>query len=140
MASEKIQNIVEEIKGLSILEVNELKNAICEEFGVSADAPVVVAGAAAADAPAAGLCRSGGAAACAHCRAGRGCRSDEGAAALCGSVAVYLSEEWRECFAVAPSDGIYAPFVSSVQLPHALQLLPARPAVYEEQEQRAAGA
>ncbi len=52
MASEKIQNIVEEIKGLSILEVNELKNAICEEFGVSADAPVVVAGAA-ADAPAA---------------------------------------------------------------------------------------
>ena len=53
MASEKIQNIVEEIKGLSILEVNELKNAICEEFGVSADAPVVVAGAAAADAPAA---------------------------------------------------------------------------------------
>ena len=53
MASEKIQAIVEEIKGLSILEVNELKNAICEEFGVSADAPVVVAGAAAADAPAA---------------------------------------------------------------------------------------
>ena len=54
MASEKIQAIVEEIKGLSILEVNELKNAICEEFGVSADAPVMVAGAAAAaDAPAA---------------------------------------------------------------------------------------
>ena len=52
MASEKIMNIVEEIKGLSILEVNELKNEICEEFGVSADAPVVVAGAAAA-APAA---------------------------------------------------------------------------------------
>lgn len=52
MASEKIMNIVEEIKGLSILEVNELKNAICEEFGVSADAPVVVAGGAAA-APAA---------------------------------------------------------------------------------------
>ena len=52
MASEKIQNILEEIKALSLLEANELKNAICEEFGVSADAPVMVAGAAAA-APAA---------------------------------------------------------------------------------------
>lgn len=47
MASEKIQNILEEIKALSLLEANELKNAICEEFGVSADAPVMVAGAAA---------------------------------------------------------------------------------------------
>ncbi|MBQ7874748.1 MAG: 50S ribosomal protein L7/L12 [Oscillospiraceae bacterium] len=52
MASEKIQNILEEIKALTLLEANELKNAICEEFGVSADAPVMVAGAA-ADAPAA---------------------------------------------------------------------------------------
>ena len=52
MASEKIQNILEEIKALSLIEANELKNAICEEFGVSADAPVMVAGAAAA-APAA---------------------------------------------------------------------------------------
>ena len=48
MASEKIQAILEEIKALSLLEANELKNAICEEFGVSADAPVMVAGAAAA--------------------------------------------------------------------------------------------
>lgn len=53
MASEKIEKIIEEIKGLSILEVNELKDAICEAFGVTADAPVVVAGAAAGDAPAA---------------------------------------------------------------------------------------
>ena len=53
MASEKIQNILEEIKALSLLEANELKNAICEEFGVSADAPVMVAGAAAGAAPAA---------------------------------------------------------------------------------------
>ena len=53
MASEKIQNILEEIKALSLLEANELKNAICEEFGVSADAPVMVAGAAAGSAPAA---------------------------------------------------------------------------------------
>lgn len=53
MASEKIEKIVEEIKELSILEVNELKDAICEAFGVTADAPVVVAGAAAGDAPAA---------------------------------------------------------------------------------------
>ena len=53
MASEKIQNILEEIKALTLLEANELKNAICEEFGVSADAPVMVAGAAAGAAPAA---------------------------------------------------------------------------------------
>ena len=50
MASEKIQNILEEIKALSLLEANELKNAICEEFGVSAHAPVMVAGGAAAPA------------------------------------------------------------------------------------------
>ena len=50
MASEKIQNILEEIKALSLLEANELKNAICEEFGVSADAPVMVAGGVAAPA------------------------------------------------------------------------------------------
>ena len=50
MASEKIQNILEEIKALSLLEANELKNAICEEFGVSADSPVMVAGGAAAPA------------------------------------------------------------------------------------------
>ena len=50
MASEKITNILEEIKALSLLEANELKNAICEEFGVSADAPVMVAGGAAAPA------------------------------------------------------------------------------------------
>ena len=50
MASDKIQNILEEIKALSLLEANEVKNAICEEFGVSADAPVMVAGGAAAPA------------------------------------------------------------------------------------------
>ena len=54
MASEKITAIVEEIKGLTILELNELVKAVEEEFGVSAAAPVAVAGgAAAADAPAA---------------------------------------------------------------------------------------
>lgn len=44
MASEKITNIVEEVKGLSVLELNELVKAIEEEFGVSAAAPVMVAG------------------------------------------------------------------------------------------------
>ena len=54
MASEKITAIVEEIKGLPILELNELVKAVEEEFGVSAAAPVAVAGgAAAAAAPAA---------------------------------------------------------------------------------------
>lgn len=53
MASEKITAIVEEIKALTILELNELVKAVEEEFGVSAAAPVaVVGGAAAAAAPA----------------------------------------------------------------------------------------
>ena len=43
MASEKITAIVEEIKGLSILELKELVSAVEEEFGVSAAAPVAVA-------------------------------------------------------------------------------------------------
>ena len=47
MANEKILAIVEEIKSLSILELNELVKAVEEEFGVSAAAPVAVAGAAA---------------------------------------------------------------------------------------------
>jgi len=47
MASEKILNFVEEIKKLTVLELNELVKAIEEEFGVSAAAPVAVMGAAA---------------------------------------------------------------------------------------------
>ncbi len=54
MANEKITALVEEIKGLTILELNELVKAVEEEFGVSAAAPVAVAGAVAgAAAPAA---------------------------------------------------------------------------------------
>ena len=54
MASEKITNILEEIKSLTILELNELVKAVEEEFGVSAAAPVgVVAAAGAAPAAAA---------------------------------------------------------------------------------------
>ena len=54
MASEKIINIVEEIKTLTILELADLVKAVEEEFGVSAAAPVgVVAVAGAAAAPAA---------------------------------------------------------------------------------------
>ena len=53
MASEKITAIVEEIKALTILELNELVKAVEEEFGVSAAARVAVAGGAvAAAAPA----------------------------------------------------------------------------------------
>lgn len=48
MASEKIARIVEEVKGLTVLELSELVKAIEEEFGVTAAAPVVMAGAAAA--------------------------------------------------------------------------------------------
>jgi len=54
--AEKVAEIVEKIKGLSLLEAAELKKALEEEFGVTAAAPVVMAG---GGAPAAG----GGAAA-----------------------------------------------------------------------------
>ena len=43
MASEKITKFVEEIKTLTVLELNELVKAIEEEFGISAAAPVMVA-------------------------------------------------------------------------------------------------
>ena len=52
MATEKTMQILEEIKGLTILELADLVKALEEEFGVSA-APVAVAGAVAADAGAA---------------------------------------------------------------------------------------
>ena len=49
-----VKKFIEEIKALSVLELNELVHAIEEEFGVSAAAPIAVAGgAAAAAAPAA---------------------------------------------------------------------------------------
>ena len=50
MANEKITQILEEIKSLTILELADLVKAVEEEFGVSA-APVAVAGAAVAAAP-----------------------------------------------------------------------------------------
>ena len=53
MASEKITNILEEIKSLTILELNDLVKAVEEEFGVSAAAPVGVVAAGGAAAPAA---------------------------------------------------------------------------------------
>lgn len=43
--SEKIASMIEEIKALTVLELNELVKAIEEEFGVSAAAPVAVAAA-----------------------------------------------------------------------------------------------
>ncbi len=51
--SEKITAIIEEVKALTVLELSELVKAIEEEFGVSAAAPVAVAGAAAPGAAAA---------------------------------------------------------------------------------------
>ena len=52
--SEKITNFIEEVKGLTVLELNELVKALEEEFGVSATAAVAVAApAAGADAGAA---------------------------------------------------------------------------------------
>ena len=52
MASEKITAMIEEIKSLTVLELNELVKTIEEEFGVSAAAGAVVVAAGAA-APAA---------------------------------------------------------------------------------------
>jgi len=48
--SEKITEIVEKIKELTLVEASELKTALEEEFGVTAAAPVVMGGAVAADA------------------------------------------------------------------------------------------
>ncbi|MBW4084672.1 50S ribosomal protein L7/L12 [Paenibacillus sp. S150] len=42
------ETILEEIKGMSVLELNDLVKAIEEEFGVTAAAPVAVGGAVAA--------------------------------------------------------------------------------------------
>ncbi|MCF6461405.1 50S ribosomal protein L7/L12 [Clostridium sp. Cult3] len=50
MASEKVLNLIEEVKSLTVLELSELVKELEEEFGVSAQAPV----AAVAAAPAAG--------------------------------------------------------------------------------------
>ena len=48
MASEKVTKLIEDVKGLSVLELSELVKALEEEFGVSAAAPVAVAAAPAA--------------------------------------------------------------------------------------------
>ncbi len=45
--AEKIAEIVEKIKQLSLVEASELKTALEDEFGVTAAAPVMVAGGAA---------------------------------------------------------------------------------------------
>ena len=44
--SEKISEIVEKIKGLTLVEASELKKALETEFGVSASAPVMMGAAA----------------------------------------------------------------------------------------------
>jgi len=48
MASEKVTNLIEEVKNLTVLELSELVEALEEEFGVSAAAPAAVAAAPAA--------------------------------------------------------------------------------------------
>ena len=50
MASEKITALIEEVKGLTVLELSELVHALEEEFGVSAAAMAAPAAAAAAPA------------------------------------------------------------------------------------------
>ena len=53
MATEKVTNLVEEVKTLTVLELSELVKALEEEFGVSAAAPVaMMAGPAAGATPA----------------------------------------------------------------------------------------
>ncbi len=46
--ADKVAEIVDKIKGLSLVEASELKTALEEEFGVSAATPVMVAGGVAA--------------------------------------------------------------------------------------------
>ena len=43
--SEKVQALIEEVKGLTVLELSEVVKALEEEFGVSAAAPMAVAAA-----------------------------------------------------------------------------------------------
>lgn len=43
MASEKVLQLIEEVKSLTVLELSELVKALEEEFGVSAAAPVAMA-------------------------------------------------------------------------------------------------
>ncbi|GJQ32031.1 MAG: hypothetical protein HBSAPP04_08700 [Ignavibacteriaceae bacterium] len=50
--SEKVSQLVELIKGLTLVEAAELKKALEDEFGVTAAAPVVVGAVAAAEAAA----------------------------------------------------------------------------------------
>ena len=50
MASEKISALIEEVKGLTVLELSELVHTLEETFGVSAAAAAVAAPAAAAEA------------------------------------------------------------------------------------------
>ena len=45
-----VQKLIEEVKAMSVVELNDLVKALEEEFGVSAAAPVAVAGAVAAEA------------------------------------------------------------------------------------------
>ena len=52
MASEKVLNLIEEVKNLTVLELSDLVKALEEEFGVSAAAPAAVAAAPAAGAAA----------------------------------------------------------------------------------------
>ena len=52
MASEKITKIIDAVKELSVLELKELIDTYCEEFGVSAVATAAPAAGAAAAAPA----------------------------------------------------------------------------------------
>jgi len=49
MASEKVQGILEQIQGLTLLEAADLAKAMEEAFGVSAAAPVMMGGVAAAN-------------------------------------------------------------------------------------------
>ncbi len=51
--SEKVTKLIEDVKALTVLELSELVKALEEEFGVSAAAPMAVAAAPVAAAPAA---------------------------------------------------------------------------------------
>lgn len=42
MASEKVSNLIESVKDLTVLELSELVKALEEEFGVSAAAPMAI--------------------------------------------------------------------------------------------------
>ena len=103
MAKISAQDLIASLKEMTILEINDLIKAIEEEFGVSAAAPVAVAGAAAgADAGAAA------GAACGGYAAGVCGRNPGGTGAGPAEAGIVGAGVWgRFCVGLCATDGFF---------------------------------